>query len=871
MTIQPVKPLSKRFAAFSVLTLILSLSTSPLLASEDGYHPEIGDYVKIIKGNDHKYTFNFGPTGLTGWFYERVFVINGLDAGSPADGVVKMGERIRAVNSRRFKGSSNEYFKDDENDPRRVLGYGITEAEAGDGKLIITVWRAGKEVDLTIKLPVTGSYAPQWPYDCKKSAKILKDACQWLAEQQLPTGGFVKDRADGFALGPALNGMLLLSSGDPIFLESARRLAYDFVKDPGPDPLKGEPQGTDGWGQSYQGMFVAEYYLLTGDTHVLPYLKWMREVLDTGMGAAGGWGHGYGHIGGYAVGGYINPVGVMVLNALALMNEAGIKGDPAKLALAKSYFKRWSYGGRGIHYGDHFNPFEKKPGASGTGKNAVAALAFAVLDEPDTSRRLSLTTIDSYRGRDACHTGPFLPLMWGPIAASRGTEAEFKMFMDYWTWFHDLSRRWDGSFILPSKNGGAGYTMRGPIFTMGGQALVYALPLKKTRACGASESPFATKDMPAELKLVKALVDRKDYTAASKALAELLDAGTLKSAAKTRALLLQESIATTLASVEYTFAAIAENLANGDSLLARTRIENMEALLGSDSRLAALKVAAYTPAHDKICKDWQSYQKNKQAAFTNYDCFKIIKTLAQDKSAGFVQRKAQHHLALIQRWPTYQDGFASESIHRQHYTAWKKNNHDPIPLAIMRYLAFGDGSLWTTYATRNWLAEAGVLGEFPYSKILAPTSAKGSVEWSYITMETPEFPEGWQQVGFNDSSWQKGKAPFIKPDTRRKIEGNFDKKYLLMRRTFEVSKTEFDSLRIKGLFHNDVDIYLNGVQVAHVVHNGRNSKRMTDFEITAAGLPALKSGRNVLVAKATQHSRGGGHVDIGLLGVKRPR
>jgi hypothetical protein len=872
MTIYTEEHLCKGGTKWKWLTLVLfsvlalSLSSGLLFAAEDGYHPDIGDYAKIVKGREHRYVYNFGPTGLTGWFYEKEFVINGLDKGSPADGIVKLGDRVRAVNGRRFVSTT---FKDDEQDPRRVLGYGITEAEAGDGKLKITVWRGGKEVDLTVNLPVTGSYAPLWPYDCKKSAKILKDACQWLVDRQLPRGSFVRNRDGGFALGPSLEGLLLLSSGDPKFLESARRLAYDFVKHPGPDPLKGEKQGTDGWGQSYQAMFVAEYYLRTGDSYVVPYLTWMREVLDTGMGEAGGWGHAYGHVGGYAVGGYINPVGVMVLNALALMDEAGIEGDPAKLKLASHYFRRWSYGGRGIHYGDHFNPFSKKPGESGTGKNAVATLAFEVLGEPDTAKRLALNTIDSYRHRDKCHTGPFLPLMWGPIAASRGTESEFKMFMDYWTWFHDLSRRWDGSFILPSQNGGAGYTMRGPIFTMGGQALVYALPLKKTRACGATESPFAVKDMPAALKPIKKLVDRKDYTAASRKVADLIKGGALNEVAKKRALLMQESLATTIASIEYTIAAIKENLKKGDSPLARTRIENLETLLGQDSRLAGLKKAAAEPRHDKISEDWQMYQANVLPSFLNQGCFEIIKKLAQDRSSGFVQAKAKAQLALIKQWPTYQDSFSSESKLTLYHPSWLKNKEDPIPLAVMRYLAFGEGMLWTTYVTRGRLEEAGVLGEFPYSTTLAPTSAKGPVEWTYVTLDKPMFPQGWQTSDFKDDAWQKGKAPFVKPG--RKTPGVFDKQYLLMRRSFEVKSIDFDSLRIKGLFHNEVDIYLNGVHVARVesIGRGRKSKSMQDFDITTAGLPVLKKGTNVLAVKATQQPHGG-YVDIGLLGVKRP-
>ncbi len=875
MTIHTEKHLYTKDVTLSLLTLLmfsvlaLSLSTGNVLADGKGYHPDIGDYATIV-GRDYRYPFNFGPTGVTGWFYDREFVINGLDKGSPADGILKMNDRIRAVNGRRFKGSGHDSFRDDENDPRRVLGYGITEAEAGNGKLTVTVWRGGKEVDLTIKLPVTGPYAPLWPYNCKKSAKILKDACQWLVDVQMPTGGFVEDRGDGFALGPALEGMLLLSSGDPIFLESARRLAYDFVKNPGPDPMKGEPTGSAGWGWSYQGMFVAEYYLRTGDSYVVPYLTWMSKVLGTGMGAAGSWAHGYGHVGGYAVGGYINPVGVMVLNALALMDEAGIEGDPEPLERASNFFRRWSYGGRGIHYGDHFNAYAKKPGESGTGKNCVASLAFEVLGETDTAKRFALTVIDSYRHRDACHTGPFLPLMWGPIGASRSGEAEYKMFMDYWTWFHDLSRRWDGSFILPSKNGGGGYTARGPIFTMGGQALVYALPLKKTRACGATESPFAAKDMPAELKQIKALVDKKDYAAASKTVGELIKGGALNEVAQKRALLMQESLATTLESVEYTFAAIKENLKKGESLLARTRLDNLENLIGQDARLAELKKAAAEPQHDKICKDWQTYLDNRYAAFTDGNFLAAIKKLAKDKSAGFVQRKAQAHLTVMKQWPCYRDSFSSESLHQLTHAAWLKNNKDPRPLAIKRYLAFGNGSIWTTYATRNWLEGAGVLGEFPWSTALIQTSDQKPAQWKYQTMDEFKPPQGWQNAKFDDSKWATAAAPFVMPGSRDKAEEKakkkFDKKFLLMRTEFDVKDTNVDALRIKCILKDDGDFYLNGHHVARVLGNSRSSKYM-DFDISVVGLPVLEKGKNVLAVKVT---KAGGFADVGIMTVKRP-
>ena len=87
-----------------------------------------------------------------------------------------------------------------------------------------------------------------------------------------------------------------------------------------------------------------------------------------------------------------------------------------------------------------------------------------------------------------------------------------------------------------------------------------------------------------------------------------------------------------------------------------------------------------------------------------------------------------------------------------------------------------------------------------------------------------------------------------------------------MRRTFDVKDPSFDALRIKGLIQDEVDVYLNGRHVARVVNSRRMSKSYIDFDISVAGLPALKKGKNIFAVKAT---KGGGYVDIGMLGVKR--
>lgn len=848
-----------------ILTLTVSAGSFPLMAAEDGYHPDIGDFARIVRGNDGRYPFNFGSTGATGWFYDREFVINGLDKDSPADGVLRINDRIRAVNGVRFP--QKMAFSADAKDPRRVLGDGITQAEAKNGRLVVTVWRNQREQDLTIQLPVLGAYSKTWPYDCEKSRVILQRACEWLAAQQLPNGEFVTPRSDGDGLADALNGLLLLSSGDPEFLESARRLVYHFAAHPGPDPFKGEADKVSMWSISYQAMFTAEYYLLTGDTTVLPYLKWLHRVIMAADHQRGSWCHGFINSN-YAVGGYINQTGVICLNALSLMQRAGFEMDQKDLDHCKLYFRRYSYGGRGIHYGDHKSGFASKPGGSGTGKNAIAVLAFENFGETDTTARYVTSVIDSYRHRDHCHTGPFFPLIWGPIGASRGTPEQFRLFMDYWTWFHDLSRRPDGSFMLPSLNDGLGYTARGPLWTMGGQAMVYALPMKLTRICGATESPFDVLTMPKELAPIKALVDQKQYARAANELDALIAAG-MDGKAKVRAESMQRSLRTTLASIEHTMAAVEQNLKAGESVLARTRISNLEQWLGTgDPRIAAWKAEAADPRHDRIEVAWNEYLKLRFASVVDPVSHERMEALTKDANAGFVQQRAIERLVENRAWPSYRDSFASESILKFWHPQWQADKNATLPLAVMRYLAFGDGFFWTSFAPRNWLNQDQLLGEFPFSTPLAVTSDNGKADWKYLTMEQFEPPVGWNTNGFDDSAWQGSAAPFCSPTPRRVgPEHKWDKPVVLMRRHFEVADPAFEALRIKVIAHDDADIYLNGAHIARILTKRRKSTAYADYDVSSAGLPALRKGTNVLAVKAV---RDGGHLDLGIMGVKRP-
>ena len=104
---------------------------------------------------------NLGPVGI-GINLVRpgmTMQINNVEKGSPAEatGKLQKGQIIESINGRVLK----------EIDPRIILGDIVTEAEAKDGKVVLKIQGVG---DVTVNIPVMGSYSKTWPLNCPKVA-----------------------------------------------------------------------------------------------------------------------------------------------------------------------------------------------------------------------------------------------------------------------------------------------------------------------------------------------------------------------------------------------------------------------------------------------------------------------------------------------------------------------------------------------------------------------------------------------------------------------------------------------------------------------------------------------------------------------------
>jgi len=420
-----------------------------------------------------KHDWNLGPTGLRGWMFcdkmvtsdARQIAITKLEKGSPADGILAVGDVLLGVGGKAFS-----------YDPRTECGKALTaaESEAGGGKLTLTRWRAGKSEEVVVKLPVLGSYSVTAPYDCPKSKRILEQGCKALA---------VRIADPSYSEGPnqdpitrSLNAIALLASGNPAYLRLVKKEAQwaaDFSDD-----------SFQTWHYGYVIMLLSEYVMATGDLSVMPGLRRLALEAAKGQSAVGSWGHGFaipdGRLGGY---GMMNSPGVPLTISLVMAREAGVKDPEVARAIELSARLLRFYIGKGaIPYGDHHPWIENH---DDNGKCGMAAVLFNLLGEVKGAEFFSRMSVASHGPeRDTGHTGNFFNILWSlPGVAQSGPNATGAWMQEFGAWYFDLARRWDGTFLHQGPPELEEDSYSGWDCT-GGYLLAYAMPRKKIYLTG---------------------------------------------------------------------------------------------------------------------------------------------------------------------------------------------------------------------------------------------------------------------------------------------------------------------------------------------------------------------------------------------------
>ena len=412
---------------------------------------------------DASHEWTLGPTGARGWIYSaggqttasRQILVTAVDAGSPADGILRPGDVILGVNGKPFA-----------DDARISFARAITAAEEKSGVLEPTRWRDGKESRLRVPLPVLGTYSATAPYNCPKSKAIFEQGCRLIAKSGLGRADIPID----------LNGLALLASGNkeyhPMLADYAKKVAASLRP------------GTWTWYYGYGNLFLAEYVLATGDKSILPELTRTAKEATIGQSAVGTWGHEFyatadGNLNGY---GCMNLPGLVQTLGLVLARQAGVNDPAVDRAIDKaSKFLRYYVNKGAIPYGDH----QPWPGHEDNGKCSAAAVLFDLLGDREAAAYFGRMATAAYSERERGHTGNFFNVQWALPGVSRCGPLASGAYLKEQSWYYDLARNWKGGFgYQGSPVGEEEHNKYTQWDCTGSYLLTYALPLKSLYLTG---------------------------------------------------------------------------------------------------------------------------------------------------------------------------------------------------------------------------------------------------------------------------------------------------------------------------------------------------------------------------------------------------
>ncbi len=716
---------------------------------------------------------NMGPTGAAVWMRGYHFQVVAIDEGSPADGRLEFGDLVIGANDVLFGAETGH---------RRALGNAIEEAEGSGEALMLHIVRGDQKMDVAIPIPAMGSFADGWPDACDKSKRIVADASRLVLDAQQANGRIVTISNVGQTMGA----LLLLATGESAYMDAVRRAVYHTAS----REYAGRPSNS--WSMGYAGIMLAEYYLATGDDSVLEELQGIVDELVRGQMKSGSWGHrspGRGY-------GALNQPGVTAALALVLARECGVSVDETALQRSLDFFSRFAQTGS-IAYGDHM------PGGSpdNNGTSASGAVLMHLAGRHEDAMAFARSVALYHWGRERGHTGGFWSIMWGPLGAALAGEDALQTFMHEQTWYYNLSRTWQGGFVLLpyhealTRFDGSTYITFGPVFSTGGIALAFVAPDRRLRILGAQPSVFSPHvDLHASVQQLRDSYLARDWASFDSGLASLDETALSRDVDRQGVLQLRKARKKLLASIDHTIMEIESHIDDEHGFLAKQQFEALQRAAGeaADARFAALE--------ERFSDGGVAWNVREGERFSDkWDKLK--------------------HLSTI------------------YWTApgtRARNLVDPMP------------------SLRP-----------PVWERLAATLQYGPQSWrTTILPEGETLPTGWSQIDFDDVAWIEGEGIVLARDEG--FEDADRNGIVAARRTFDVEDLSGEKLRVRlqTVRPAETRVYLNGQLVVDVVRGQRGGYVFLELDDSALSL--LRPEGNVLAVMSTAQGGGRNRLDVGL-------
>jgi hypothetical protein len=375
-------------------------------------------------------SLQFGPTGIEGSESKNTIKVTNTEKGSPAFGKLKQGDLIIGVNGKKFGKS-----------PKHEIAAAIDMAETKKSRGKLTLILKGNKTTI-LTLPVLGSYSATAPYKCKKTDKIITQLAESLLKLKHGGGGVLNSGILG-----------LMATGEKKYLHAATKLIKksNLLKI---DPkkvdalLRGDiDMGLVGWYWGYNLITLGEYYLLTKDKSVLPAIKIYALGLARGQDGGGLWGHRMateksgGRLPGYA---QMNQSSLSCFMGMLFAQKCGIKDPVLDKAIKKTYDYFAYFVGRGAFpYGVH-GPQTR--GFNNNGMCGSAALCMSLYDNQKGALFFAKLSANGYDILEQGHGSNFFNPLWTPLGANLAGPKVTQQFFKKSLWFHNLKRKWDGSY-----------------------------------------------------------------------------------------------------------------------------------------------------------------------------------------------------------------------------------------------------------------------------------------------------------------------------------------------------------------------------------------------------------------------------------------
>ncbi len=170
-----------------------------------------------------------------------------------------------------------------------VLGRAIERALDNSQKHVsLTVLRDEGLTVLKLKLDVSSGFGAQFPFEDPTAKRLRADILKWIVENQKPNGSWPGNAE----VNSSLAGLALLGTREKKHRKAIRKLADFLLKR---NPTAADAKGFSFWPIAFQGIFLGEYFLASGDKRALAWIddaiQWLPSTTHASKWEVPAFGH----------------------------------------------------------------------------------------------------------------------------------------------------------------------------------------------------------------------------------------------------------------------------------------------------------------------------------------------------------------------------------------------------------------------------------------------------------------------------------------------------------------------------------------------------------------------------------------------------